>query len=34
MARRSLLLQLADGKTSPDMKWAIVMADRSSRKAR
>jgi hypothetical protein len=24
----SLLLQLADGKTSPDMKWAIAMADR------
>jgi hypothetical protein len=24
----SLLLQLADGKVSPDMKWAIAMADR------
>ena len=24
----SLLLQLADGKTSPDMRWAIAMADR------
>jgi hypothetical protein len=24
----SLLLQLADGKASPDMKWAIAMADR------
>ena len=24
----SLLLQLADGNTSPDMKWAIAMADR------
>ena len=24
----SLLLQLADGKATPDMKWAIAMADR------
>ena len=24
----SLLLQLADGKVSPDMKWAVAMADR------